>query len=170
MSGTSTMIYRLGIGLLSAAIFGSVCGCCCMHHNAACPPATTFSAAHPVAAAPLTSTCAPHCAPATAFHTPTTAHYGATITQYGGTTTQYGGTTTPYGGTTTQYGGTTAHYGGTSAPSVASQSVTIGLYDNYFQPATITIAPGTTVRWVNYGRHAHTVTSNDRSWDSGDVQ
>jgi len=33
----------------------------------------------------------------------------------------------------------------------------------------MTIEPGMTVRWVNYGRHAHTVTANDGRWGSGDI-
>jgi plastocyanin len=52
----------------------------------------------------------------------------------------------------------------------AAASVTVSAYDDYFQPATITVAPGTTVRWINYGRHTHTVMSNDGRWNSGDIQ
>jgi plastocyanin len=52
----------------------------------------------------------------------------------------------------------------------AAQSVTVGAYDNSFQPATITVSPGTTVQWVSYGRDTHTVTSDDRLWDSGDIR
>src|SRR5512138_1719824 len=40
-------------------------------------------------------------------------------------------------------------------------TVTVGAYDNYFEPKTICVPPGTTVRWVNYGTHHHTVTSRD---------
>ena len=47
--------------------------------------------------------------------------------------------------------------------------VTVGAYDNCFEPATITVQPGTTVRWVNYGKRTHTVTANDGRWDSGDI-
>lgn len=49
-------------------------------------------------------------------------------------------------------------------------TITVEAYDNYFQPTTLNIQPGTTVRWVNRGRHTHTVTSNDRRWDSGDIK
>ena len=48
-------------------------------------------------------------------------------------------------------------------------AVDVAIYDNYFQPGTNTIPPGTTVRWTNYGHHGHTITSNDGVWDSGDV-
>jgi hypothetical protein len=43
-------------------------------------------------------------------------------------------------------------------------------YDNSFEPQTIHVQPGTTVRWVNRGRHAHTVTAEDDRWDSGDIR
>jgi plastocyanin len=48
--------------------------------------------------------------------------------------------------------------------------VSVGAYDNRFEPRTIQVQPGTTVRWVNQGRHAHTITSDNRSWDSGDLR
>jgi mono/diheme cytochrome c family protein len=47
--------------------------------------------------------------------------------------------------------------------------ITVGTYDNYFVPKTITIQSGMTVRWVNYGRNVHTVTSRDSGWGSGDI-
>src|SRR5207237_936093 len=40
-------------------------------------------------------------------------------------------------------------------------SISVGAYDDYFRPGTIQVRPGTTVRFVNYGRHVHTVTSRD---------
>jgi plastocyanin len=42
----------------------------------------------------------------------------------------------------------------------------VGLYDNYFQPKTITIPIGTTVEWTNHGQHHHTVTLDGRQWSS----
>jgi plastocyanin len=45
----------------------------------------------------------------------------------------------------------------------------VGAYDDYFEPRTINVVPGTTVRWVNYGKHIHTITSNDGLFDSGDL-
>jgi plastocyanin len=47
---------------------------------------------------------------------------------------------------------------------------TVGAYDNRFSPQTITVQPGTTVKWVNYGQHNHTITANDDSWNSGDIK
>jgi plastocyanin len=50
-----------------------------------------------------------------------------------------------------------------------TQTAEIGAYDRYFTPNTITIRSGTTVNWTNYGSHKHTVTSDDGTWDSGDM-
>lgn len=41
--------------------------------------------------------------------------------------------------------------------------------DNYFEPYSIAVPTGTTVRWINQGVQAHTVTSNDGNLDSGDI-
>lgn len=49
------------------------------------------------------------------------------------------------------------------------RTLTVGVQDNAFEPKTISVPPGTTVRWVNYGKHAHTVTADDGLWDSGDL-
>jgi plastocyanin len=50
------------------------------------------------------------------------------------------------------------------APAEDSSSVDVGAYDNYFQPATLTVQTGTTVRWTNHGRHEHTVTADGGYW------
>jgi plastocyanin len=44
-------------------------------------------------------------------------------------------------------------------------SVTIG--DNLYEPAQLTVAPGTTVTWTHAGADFHTVTSYDSIFDSG---
>lgn len=54
-------------------------------------------------------------------------------------------------------------------PARPTTVATVGAYDNYFEPKTINVQPGTTVRWVNKGRHPHTVTAQDDRWDSGDI-
>ena len=46
-------------------------------------------------------------------------------------------------------------------------TTTVYIKDFYFSPAKITVEPGTTVTWVNKGRHPHTVTSFDGQFDSG---
>jgi hypothetical protein len=57
------------------------------------------------------------------------------------------------------------------APSQArpTTTISIGASDDYFEPGKVSVQPGTTVRWVNKGKHKHTVTSNDRLFDSGDL-
>ena len=57
-----------------------------------------------------------------------------------------------------------------ASPAQPSTVANVGAHDNRFTPQTINVAPGTTVRWVNYGHHNHTVTANDGSWDSGDIK
>jgi plastocyanin len=46
--------------------------------------------------------------------------------------------------------------------------VDVGAYDNRsFNPKSITVTPGTVVRWVNHGKETHTVTSKDGQFKSG---
>jgi plastocyanin len=57
-------------------------------------------------------------------------------------------------------------------PSQQARSTTganVGLYDDRFEPMTLAVALGSTVRWMNYGKHTHTVTAADGTWDSGDI-
>ncbi len=48
-------------------------------------------------------------------------------------------------------------------------TISIGASDDYFDPGKVSVQPGTTVRWVNKGKHKHTVTSSEGLWDSGDL-
>ncbi|HEX5104892.1 MAG TPA: plastocyanin/azurin family copper-binding protein, partial [Pirellulaceae bacterium] len=48
--------------------------------------------------------------------------------------------------------------------------VEVAAQDNYFQTNSLTVKPGTTVRWTNRGTHPHTVTSNHDLFDSGEMQ
>jgi len=57
----------------------------------------------------------------------------------------------------------------TLPPQRPTTTVMVAAFDNYFEPKLINVQPGTTVRWVNRGRHAHTVTADDDRWDSGDI-
>jgi plastocyanin len=41
--------------------------------------------------------------------------------------------------------------------------------DNQFVPARVEVTAGTVVEWTNQGARDHTVTSDDRSWDSGSI-
>lgn len=52
-----------------------------------------------------------------------------------------------------------------AAPKPAGASVSV--IDNDFSPASLTVAPGTTVTWTHAGKRPHTVTSNKGLWDSG---
>src|SRR5207244_3749300 len=48
-------------------------------------------------------------------------------------------------------------------------TIQVGIADDYFQPRMTHIQAGMTIRWVNNGKHKHTVTSKDDLWDSGDL-
>ena len=50
------------------------------------------------------------------------------------------------------------------------QEVTVRMEDNSFDPANITVEPGTTVTWVQSGNNPHTTTSYDGLWDSGMIE
>jgi plastocyanin len=51
----------------------------------------------------------------------------------------------------------------------ATTTASVGAKDNMFDPPTINIQPGTTVRWTNTGKNPHTVTDRDKRFDSGDI-
>jgi plastocyanin len=59
----------------------------------------------------------------------------------------------------------------TPAPPSALEATVAGitLNDEAFEPSTLQIQPGTTIRWVNRGQRVHTVTSRTDLWDSGDL-
>ncbi|HSD57308.1 MAG TPA: cupredoxin family copper-binding protein, partial [Methanotrichaceae archaeon] len=45
----------------------------------------------------------------------------------------------------------------------------VEIRDFSYQPGTLTVAAGTTVTWTNDGNVPHTVTSDERTFDSGDI-
>jgi plastocyanin len=57
-----------------------------------------------------------------------------------------------------------------SAVWAQGQEVTVGMEDNFFDKADITVEPGTTVTWVQRGQYGHTTTSYDGLWDSGLIE
>lgn len=63
--------------------------------------------------------------------------------------------------------------GGDSSPTAPPDpdpgpAVTVEIHDNFFEPRSVTVEPGTTVRWVRRGELPdHTVTARDGSFDSG---
>src|SRR5215210_8349789 len=57
------------------------------------------------------------------------------------------------------------------APAASAQDeMTVSIQDFFFDPDQITVAPGTTVTWVNDGEEPHTSTADDGTWDSGTLQ
>src|SRR5215208_2206660 len=58
-----------------------------------------------------------------------------------------------------------------SAPAVSAQDeMTVSIQDFFFDPDQLSVAPGTTVTWVNEGEAPHTTTADDGTWDSGTLQ
>ncbi len=81
--------------------------------------------------------------------------------------------------TSDDYGGYSRDYGASPSPTAASSpsaapaqggEVQVQIVDFRFEPARITVAPGTTVVWTNVGPTAHTATSKADVWDSGILQ
>lgn len=120
--------------------------------------------------------------------TPTATTAAATATPVPPTVTAVGPTATP--GVATPTPAATATAGPTSTPTVATTPgstpttaptttpvVTatpvpagpggVNIVDFSFTPTGITVAAGTSVRWVNIGAKKHTVTADDSSFDSG---
>ena len=59
------------------------------------------------------------------------------------------------------------HHPATGAHEHHGGVVEVDIWDFFFDPALLSVAPGTTVVWVNRGAHPHTVTAFDESFDSG---
>jgi plastocyanin len=59
--------------------------------------------------------------------------------------------------------------GTTPTAGATAQSTSVAIKDFEFGPATITIKVGDTVTWTNNGPSLHTVTADDGSFDSGNV-
>ena len=57
-----------------------------------------------------------------------------------------------------------------ATPASETKLITIKMRDYDFQPTKITIEPGTTVEWINVGKHVHTVTDDNSKWDSGNIK
>jgi plastocyanin len=58
---------------------------------------------------------------------------------------------------------------GNSQPQNQASSQTINLANISFNPKETTIKAGTTVIWMNKDNMAHTVTADDKSFDSGNL-
>jgi LPXTG-motif cell wall-anchored protein len=58
-----------------------------------------------------------------------------------------------------------------SVPAASAQDdMTVSIQDFFFDSGQLTVAPGTTVTWVNEGQAPHTTTADDGTWDSGTLQ
>jgi plastocyanin len=58
---------------------------------------------------------------------------------------------------------------GSSGTAPKSNMVDIGIYDDAFQPASVTVTAGATIRWTNLGEHVHTAKETTARWNSGDL-
>lgn len=63
---------------------------------------------------------------------------------------------------------------GAPSPAPAAEGPRVLMIDNepdltrwHYEPADVTVPAGTTVVWVNKGKHEHSVTADDKSFDSG---
>ncbi len=54
--------------------------------------------------------------------------------------------------------------------SPAATGPTISMTDNEFTPKTLYITPGQSVTWINNGQSIHTVTADNSSFNSGNIQ
>jgi len=104
-----------------------------------------------------------------------TGYSGGFGTGYGGAgygRAGYGGTDSqnPYLATSPQNPYQASGSPQASAPEEnTTPTVNINVYDGSYQPKSITISAGTTVRWKNVGSHMHTVTSDTGLWDSREL-
>jgi plastocyanin len=65
--------------------------------------------------------------------------------------------------------GSSGSYGQGQQQAPAAPVAQVSVEDGYFVPTSFGVPPGAAVRWVNYGRHNHTVTADDGGWDSGEL-
>lgn len=57
-----------------------------------------------------------------------------------------------------------------SAPATASAAVPVNIQFQAFSPTPLEVLPGETIEWSNISTRAHTVTADDESFDSGDIE
>ena len=69
--------------------------------------------------------------------------------------------------TAPQGAGTTSSSSSSSSSASSGGKASIG--DNFFQPKEIKVKAGTKVTWTNDGQVQHTVTAENKSFDSGPV-
>ena len=54
-------------------------------------------------------------------------------------------------------------------PAASPSEAQVSIKDFAFDPAALTVPVGTSVTWTNNDSTAHTVTSDDGTWDSGRI-
>ena len=57
-----------------------------------------------------------------------------------------------------------------AVPSTASAAVPVNIQFQAFSPTPLDVLPGETVEWSNISTREHTVTADDESFDSGDIE
>jgi plastocyanin len=67
-------------------------------------------------------------------------------------------------------GAASAASGCTPSAAVGTPNTAAAIADNVFNPASVTVAKGGTVTWTNGGSNPHTVTADDSSFDSCNLQ
>ena len=60
----------------------------------------------------------------------------------------------------------TAMHASAAAPATSPASPTVSIDNFSFEPTTITVAPGTTITWVNHDDVPHTVTADNKGFAS----
>jgi plastocyanin len=77
----------------------------------------------------------------------------------------------PAGATSGAGGGAGSSAAGSSAAgsSAATGGNSVAIVDFAFNPTSVTVKAGTTVNWMNNGSTTHTVTADDGSFDSGNL-
>jgi plastocyanin len=66
-------------------------------------------------------------------------------------------------------GGAGTSTGGGGPAAAPSAPNTIAINNFTFKPASLTVAPGTKITVINQDQAPHTVTANDKSFDSGTI-
>jgi plastocyanin len=76
----------------------------------------------------------------------------------------------PFGAGTSTSGGTGGGGGGGADSAGALDTASIIIFDNGYNPSTVTVAPGGTVTWVWTGNNAHGVSFDDASIAASPIQ
>lgn len=144
-------------GIDASIASGNMVGKIVVAAAATATPTTAAATATPVP--PTATPAGPTATPASNTPTATPATASATATPAAPTATP----TTPPNTPTTAPGATPS---ATATPAPAGPG-SVNIVDFAFSPSGLTVAAGTSVRWVNVGSKKHTVTADDASFDSG---